>query len=67
MQSYVGVLEHPYYAVTGADGSFELAPLPAGTYVIEAWHEQYGTQTQEITVSENEEVEISFTFGDMAA
>ncbi len=67
MQSYVGVLEHPYYAVTGADGSFELAPLPAGTYVIEAWHEQYGTQTQEITVSENEEAEISFTFGDMSA
>ncbi len=65
MQAFVGVLDHPYYAVTGADGSFDLAPLPPGTYVVEAWHERYGTQTQEITVGTSEEVEVSFTFGDM--
>jgi hypothetical protein len=63
MQAYVGVLEHPYYSVTGADGSFSLAPLPPGTYVIEAWHEKYGTQTQGVTVGENEEAEITFRFG----
>ena len=67
MQAYIGVLEHPYYSVTGADGSFSLAPLPPGTYVIEAWHEVYGTQTQEVTVGEGEELEIAFSFGEPSA
>lgn len=67
MQAYVSVVEHPYFAVTGEDGSFSLTPLPPGTYVIEAWHDVYGTATQEVTVGENEEAEIAFTFGDAAA
>jgi hypothetical protein len=67
MQAYVGVLEHPYYSVTGEGGNYSLSPLPPGTYVIEAWHEQYGTQTQTITVGEGEQAEISFTFGEAAA
>ena len=61
------MVEHPYFAVTGEDGSFSLTPLPPGTYVIEAWHDVYGTATQEVTVGENEEAEIAFTFGDAAA
>ena len=62
MSSYVGVLPHPFFSVTGADGSFDLSQLPAGTYTIEAWHEKFGTQTQEITVGDGETQEISFTF-----
>jgi hypothetical protein len=49
-------------AVTGEDGSFSLANLPPGEYVIEAWHERYGTQTQSVTVGPQESKEISFTF-----
>lgn len=67
MQAYVGVLEHPYFSTTGTDGSFSLSPLPPGTYVIEAWHEVYGAQTQELTVGEGGQVEVSFTFGEPAA
>ena len=67
MQAYAGVLEHPYYSVTGADGGFSLSPLPPGTYVIEAWHEVYGMQTQRVTVGENEDVSITFRFGESAA
>jgi len=62
MSSYAGVLDHPYYGVTGEDGTFTLAALPPGDYVIEAWHEEYGTQTQAITVTESETKEITFTF-----
>jgi hypothetical protein len=62
MSSYAGVLNHPYYGVTGEDGTFKLAPLPPGEYVIEAWHEEYGTQTQTITVTESETKEITFSF-----
>lgn len=62
MSSYIGVLNHPYFGVTGDDGAFSLAPLPPGEYVIEAWHEEYGSQTQTITVGEKESKEVTFTF-----
>jgi hypothetical protein len=62
MNAYAGVLDHPFYAVTGTDGSFKLPPLPPGQYTIEAWHEEYGAQTQSVTVSAKEMKEISFTF-----
>ncbi|MDA1095701.1 MAG: carboxypeptidase regulatory-like domain-containing protein [Chloroflexi bacterium] len=62
MESYIGVMDHPYFAVTGADGSVSLEGLPPGDYVIEAWHERYGTLTQNITVVTGETAELSFEF-----
>ena len=62
MSSYIGVLSHPYFAVSGDDGSFDLSKLPAGTYTIEAWHEKYGAQTQQVTVGDGESKEITFSF-----
>jgi plastocyanin len=62
MNAHVGVLAHPYFAVTSADGTFSLNKLPAGTYTVEAWHEKLGTQTQSVTVGPNETKEVSFTF-----
>src|SRR5438128_1440966 len=54
MNAYVGVLDHPYFATTGADGSFDLKSLPPGTYTIEAWHEKLGPMTQMVTVGPKE-------------
>ncbi|HTY57399.1 MAG TPA: carboxypeptidase regulatory-like domain-containing protein, partial [Bacteroidota bacterium] len=51
MGAYIGVFNHPYFAVTGDDGSFRLKNLPAGDYTIEAWHEKYGTQTMKVKVA----------------
>ena len=51
MNAFLGVLPHPFYAVTGADGGFSIKGLPPGTYTIEAWHEKYGTQTATVTVA----------------
>ncbi len=62
MNSYAGVLDHPYFAVTGLDGSFNIPDLPPGNYVVEAWHERLGTQEMNITVGEKETVEASFAF-----
>lgn len=62
MSAYVGVVDHPYFAVTGSDGTFEMANLPPGDYVIEAWHEIYGTQTLSVTVGESETVDIELTY-----
>ena len=62
MNAYVGILDHPYYAVSLADGKFEIKNLPPGTYTIEAWHEKAGTQTQMVTIGPKEAKDISFTF-----
>ncbi len=62
MRAHIGVLDHPFFAVTGADGTFSLKNLPAGTFTIEAWHEKLGTQTMQVTVGTGESKDTSFTF-----
>jgi hypothetical protein len=62
MRSYVGVLNHPFFSVSGADGSFSLKGVPPGKYTITAWHEKYGTQTQQVELKPKETKDISFTF-----
>jgi plastocyanin len=62
MHAWVGVLDHPFYSVTGADGTFSLKGLPPGTYTIEAWHEKLGTQTQAVTIGAKENKDVAFTF-----
>jgi hypothetical protein len=52
MHANVAVLEHPYHAVSGPDGTFSITGLPAGTYEVEAWHEKLGTRTAQVTVPE---------------
>jgi hypothetical protein len=62
MAAYVGVQSHPYFFVTGDDGSFTLPNLPPGEYEIEAWHEKYGASTQKVTIGPKETKTIEFTF-----
>jgi hypothetical protein len=62
MAAYVGVMAHPYFAVTSADGSFEIRNLPPGTYTIEAWHETFGTRTVQVTIAERQAQTASLTF-----
>lgn len=62
MRAYVGVVSHPYFAVSGKGGTFELRTIPPGTYTIEAVHEKLGRQTQTVTLGEKDAKEITFTF-----
>ncbi|HXF96156.1 MAG TPA: carboxypeptidase regulatory-like domain-containing protein [Gemmatimonadales bacterium] len=62
MNAYVGVLPHPFFAVTGTDGAFTIKGLPPGTYTLEAWHEKYGTRTATVTVTGTETKTAEFTF-----
>jgi plastocyanin len=62
MSAYALVVEHPFFAVSDDAGSFAIAGLPTGTYVLEAWHEKYGTQTQTVSVSDGDTAAVTFTF-----
>ncbi|MFQ5694898.1 MAG: carboxypeptidase regulatory-like domain-containing protein [Terriglobia bacterium] len=67
MRSYVGVLRHPYFAVTGTDGSFSIANLPPGDYTLAAWHEKYGTAETQLTLGASESKAVEFSFGGSGA
>ncbi|HVZ41517.1 MAG TPA: carboxypeptidase regulatory-like domain-containing protein [Candidatus Kapabacteria bacterium] len=62
MRSFIGVLSHPFFAVTATDGSFTLKGVPPGTYTLTAWHEKYGTLQQKIEVKERESTAVEFAF-----
>ena len=62
MHSYIAVFKHPYFAVTGKDGAFDLRNLPPGEYTVKAWHEKLGTMTQTVTIASGEMKTIDFVF-----
>jgi plastocyanin len=52
MFAYVTVVDHPYFAVSAADGTFKITGLPAGKYTVEAHHRKGGTVTQEVEIAD---------------
>jgi hypothetical protein len=63
MHANLAVLDHPFFATTGPDGSFTIAGLPPGTYQLEAWHEKLGVRTASVTVPATGNATADFTFG----
>jgi plastocyanin len=62
MTAWLGVLSHPFFAVSGPDGSFSIKGLPPGEYELEAWHEKYGSKTLKVKVNERADSPADFTF-----
>jgi len=62
MGAHIGVYNHPFFSVTGEEGTFEIKNLPPGKYTLEAWHEEFGTQTATVEVSPGAPKEQNFTF-----
>ncbi|MBL8203217.1 MAG: hypothetical protein JNM09_03245 [Blastocatellia bacterium] len=62
MHAWVGVVAHPYFAVTGADGTFQLRNVPPGNYTIETWQEELGRQEQQITLAPSGKSELIFKY-----
>ena len=65
MNGWIVVIDHPYHAVTGADGGFSIPDVPPGTYTLEVWHEALGATTQTVTVmaSQTSDASIELTQG----
>ena len=62
MRAYIAVVDSPFAAITGSDGSFELKNVPHGEYTIEVWHEVFGKKKQVVTVTDNKIESIEFSF-----
>ncbi|MFN0101919.1 MAG: carboxypeptidase regulatory-like domain-containing protein [Bryobacteraceae bacterium] len=62
MRAWIGVLDHPYFAVTGANGAFEIANVPPGSYTVAAWQETLGSEEQSVTLAASATSELTFTF-----
>jgi len=62
MTAYIGVVSHPYFAVSGSDGAFEIANVPGGTYAIRTWHERYGDLTQPVRLRPGATTTVTFAY-----
>ena len=62
MKGILQVFSHPYFMVTDQLGTFELPPLPGGTYTLQVWHERLGVLEKEIQVPAAETVTVKFEY-----
>jgi len=62
MAAFIGVVPHPFFAVSSDAGEWSLVNVPEGEYEIEAWHESYGRQSQKVKVKARDTVQAAFTF-----
>src|SRR5574341_481112 len=70
MKSFVGVMKHPFFAVSADDGKFTISKVPPGKYTVVAWHEGPGNgteKTMEVTVPAKGSATADFSFGASAA
>lgn len=62
MRAYVNVVDSPRFAVSAADGSFEIDKLPPGDYVLEAVHESLGRRSARVTIQPGQTARVDFDF-----
>jgi plastocyanin len=62
MHAYAVVMDHPFFAVTGEDGAFEIKGLAPGSYTLEAWHPTLGEKTMNVKIGVGPKATISARF-----
>lgn len=62
MSAWIYTLDHPYGAVVGTGGRFELGDVPPGTYRLVAWHPTLGSQVKDVEVKSGEQLTLDLTF-----
>lgn len=64
MIAFVNVVPHPFFAVSKADGSFEISGLPAGDYTLQVSHERLGTREIQVQLKAGESKEVEFRYSE---
>lgn len=67
MTAWIGVVSHPYFAVSGGDGTFTIAGVPAGRRSVSAWHERLGTLTRSVEVRADATTTVDFVYTPVAS
>lgn len=62
MNAFIRVDRHPFHAVTDALGRFKITGVPAGNYMLEAWHERFGSKKVEVSVQEKQTIGVDLTY-----
>jgi plastocyanin len=62
MTAYVGVVSHPYFAVSGTAGTFEVDNVPPGNRTVQAWHERFGTLSKMVSVQAGRTTTVDFVY-----
>jgi plastocyanin len=55
--------EHPYYAVTDANGAFKIADIPPGDYDVDIWQEKLGKKTEKASIKAKDETKVAWKLG----
>jgi len=64
MNAWIGVVDHPYFAVSDRTGSFTIHDVPAGQHTVVAWHEKLGSLEQKVGVTPGGTAEVELTYGE---
>ena len=62
MKAWIGVVAHPFFAVTDDNGQFEIKDVPPGNYTVEFWHSKLGTQSKSVQVSGSQNTKLDVQF-----
>lgn len=60
MQTWVLVMDTPFFAITDEEGYYNIPNLPGGKYTVEVWHETLAAESQEIEIKERENTWLDF-------
>jgi hypothetical protein len=61
MNAFILVFSHPFFAMTGSDGRYQIDNVPPGTYGLVAWNEGAASETKSVTVPDGGVAEQDFT------
>jgi plastocyanin len=59
MRAFIGIVDHPFFAISDAAGTFSLEDIPVGEYTLQFWHEKLGVSEQSIVVTKGETLELN--------